>query len=257
MMMVVFSVIFGKIAKFPTGGIPYPVFVYAGLLCWKYFTTSLSDSVNSVVSASQMISKVYFPRLILPFSRVAASTVDFAIAFLVLVVLMAYYQIVPGWRLLLLPPLVLLTALAAVGLGAFLAALNVSFRDVRFVIPFIVQMGLFLTPAIYMDTTASESNDQTERVVARRAKSTDSADESKATSPRKKSSNQEDLVPDRLQRLLHLNPMMGIISSFRAAILNKPLPWGQLAYSSVATIVVFLFGCMYFERAQRSFADII
>ena len=264
-MMVVFTFIFGKVAKMPTGGIPYPIFFYSGILAWRFFTSALSDSVNSVVAANQMVSKVYFPRLILPFSRVAVSVIDLGFQFLVLFGLMIYYDFIPGWRFFFLPPLVILIAMASLGLGAFFSALNVSFRDVRIMIPFMIQIGLFLTPAIYMDTTAIPGKKATASAAASEVSTEEVAQAAgdttanPAANPTTKAKNPkgEGVVPDNLQRLLHLNPMMGFISSFRAAVLNRPLPWLQLAYSSAVTVVFFILGCMYFERAQRNFADII
>jgi len=259
--MLIFTVIFGKIAKVPTGDVPYPIFVYAGILPWQLFTAAFGGSVASVVSATPIISKVYVPRLLLPFSRVATTIVDFLVKVSVLVALMLYYDYLPGWRLLYVPVLVLLTAMAALGLGTFFAALNVSFRDISKLQKFIIQFGLFLTPAIFMDVhnTVAEPSPANESVAA--TPQSTSADTGKGANRTPgsdaKQETDEHAVPDELQHLLELNPLMGIISAFRAAILNRPLPWPQLSYAVVVTTILFVAGCLFFEKAQRNFADII
>ena len=151
MMMVVFTVFLGQMARVDSGDFPYPLFVYAGLLPWTFFATAVSNAGNSVVGSAQMVSKIYFPRLLIPLASVAAAVVDFLIAFLLLAGLMFYYGIVPGWQILLVPLLLLLAVLAAVGVGSMLAALNVSYRDFKYTIPFLMQIWMFATPTVYMN----------------------------------------------------------------------------------------------------------
>ncbi len=157
MMMVVFTVFLGRLARVDSGDLPYPVFVYAGLLPWTFFATAITNAGNSVVGSAQMVSKIYFPRLFIPMACVAAAVVDFLIAFLLLAGLMLYYGIRPGWGILLVPLVLALAALAAVGVGALLAALNVAYRDFKYTIPFLVQIWMFATPTVYMNVDASDA----------------------------------------------------------------------------------------------------
>jgi lipopolysaccharide transport system permease protein len=219
MMMVVFTVFFGRLAKVPTGDVPYPLFVFAGLLPWTFFSTAIANAGNSVVGSERLITKIYFPRLAIPFAAVGAALVDFAIAFGVMIVLMLWYHVMPGPRMLLVPGLVLLLTLAAVGVGTLLAALNVAYRDFRYVIPFLVQLWMFATPSVYMAAGAGGST---------------------------------------LTRwLLILNPMTGVIAAFRAATLGNPIAWGQLAISSAIIAALCVGGCLYFRKVEDSFADVI
>jgi len=215
--MVVFSIIFGRLAKMDSEGFPYPIFVYAGLLPWQFFAESLNRSSQSVVGSANLITKVYFPRLIIPLSSVGACLVDFAISFSILIGLMLYYGIMPTFATFMVLPLVLLTIFTALGLGTLLSALNVAYRDFRYVIPFMVQIWMFATPVIY---------------------------------PVK-------IVPRNWQWLLSLNPMSGIVDAYRSAILGKPLAWGNLAISLGVAFLGFLSGLMYFRRFEREFADIV
>lgn len=215
MMMVVFTIFFGRMAKVSSGGVPYPVFAYAGLLPWTFFATAITSAGNSVIGSEQLITKVYFPRLAIPIAAVGAAVVDFAIAFGLLVALMACYGIVPGAGLLLVPFVFGLILLAALGVGTLLAALNVAYRDFKHVIPFLAQVWMFATPTVYMQ-------------------------------------------PEESSRLvLLLNPMTALIGAFRAAALGGPIPWGPLGIASAAVLAVFLFGCLYFRKAEKGFADII
>lgn len=217
MLMVVFSVFFGKLAKMPSDGIPYPIFAYCALLPWTFFANALSSSAGSVVGSANLVSKVYFPRLIVPLSSVGSWLVDFAIATLILLGLMLYYGI--GWttNLLAAPLLVLAVTFAALGVGTLLAALTVAYRDFRYVIPFLLQFWMFATPIVYPTT----------------------------------------IVPDRWQWILHLNPMAGLVEGFRSAFLGRAFDVPAIAISVTAAIVLFVVGVAYFEKVERRFADIV
>jgi lipopolysaccharide transport system permease protein len=217
MMMVVFSIFFGRLAQMPSDGYPYPIFVYAALLPWTFFQTAISNSANSVVGSSNLISKVYFPRLIIPLSSIGSALVDFLVAAGILLLLMVYYGV--GWSMNLLaaPLLILGVIFAALGVGTFLAALNVTYRDFRYVIPFLVQFWMFATPVVYPAS----------------------------------------LVPERWQWLLYLNPMAGVIEGFRSVILGKPFNVAALAISMLIAAVILLVGIVYFEKYERRFADVI
>lgn len=221
MTMVVFTIFFGRFAGMEerTGGLPYPIFVYTGLLPWTFFSTALTSSGNSMVGNQNLITKVYFPRLLIPLASVGAGLVDFAIAFVILVGMMLWYSIYPGFGLVLLPLLVLFTALAALGIGTLFAALTVTYRDFRYVIPFLVQLWLFVTPVIYPTT----------------------------------------ILPERWQWVLALNPVAGLIDAFRFALLGEAAEWSplNLLISCAVTIVVFVIGILYFRRLERHFADIV
>jgi lipopolysaccharide transport system permease protein len=219
MTMVVFSIFFGKLAGLgaKTGGIPYPIYVYAGLLPWTFFATALGSCGSSLVGSAHLITKVYFPRLIIPLAAVGAGLVDLAVSFVVLLGLMAYYGTGLSWQLVLIPFLLAGTFLAAAGVGALLAALTVSYRDFRYVVPFLVQTWMFMTPVIY--PTA--------------------------------------IVPERWRWALALNPMTGLIDGFRAAILGAPLDGSHVILSLAAALVLFLIGATYFRSVERQFADLI
>lgn len=215
--LVVFSVIFGRLAKMDSEGFPYPVFVYAGLLPWQFFADCLTRSSQSVVGSANVITKVYFPRLIIPLSATGAALVDFAISFLILIGLMVYYGIAPTVATVFIVPLVLLTILTALGVGTFLSALTVAYRDFQYVMSFLVQIWMFATPVIYPVT----------------------------------------LAPEKWQWLLCLNPMGGIVDAYRSAILGKPFAWGNLGISLAVAAGAFVFGLAYFRRLERQFADIV
>jgi homopolymeric O-antigen transport system permease protein len=217
MMMVVFSIFFGRLAQMPSDGYPYPIFVYAALLPWTFFQTAISNSAASVVGSSNLVSKVYFPRLIIPLSSVGSALVDFFVASGVLLLLMIYYGV--GWSLNLLagPILVLGVIFTALGVGTFLAALNVAYRDFRYLIPFLVQFWMFATPVVYPAS----------------------------------------LVPERWQWVLHVNPMSGLIEGFRSAFLGRPFDIAALGISNLVALLIFLIGVAYFEKVERRFADII
>ncbi|MDP2279065.1 MAG: ABC transporter permease [Nitrospirota bacterium] len=217
--MVIFSVIFGTFAKVPSDGIPYPIFVYAGLLPWNYFSSALSNSGNSLVASSNLITKVYFPRIIIPTSASLSGLLDFFIASVILIGMMFYYNYSPDTTgIFLIPLLVFLTFMIAVGCGLWLSALNVEYRDFQYVIPFLVQIWMFVTPVIYPVT----------------------------------------LLPEKYRWLLSLNPMAGIIEAFRAAAIgHQQVNWNLLIVSSGIGVLIFLTGLLYFRRVERSFADVI
>lgn len=215
--MIVFTVFLGKVAKVPSDGIPYSVFAYLGILPWTYFSGAITRSGMSLVSNQNLLSKVYFPRLLIPLSGTMSALVDFGVAFCVLVVLMFGYGMVPAVSTLLLIPLVVLTALAALGVGMWMSALNVRYRDVQHAIPFLVQLWMFATPVVYPAS----------------------------------------MMSPKWQRVLAINPMTGIIESYRAAVLGRPLPWESLAISSIITVVLLVGGLWYFRRTERTFADIV
>jgi len=251
MMMVVFTVFFGRLANVPTGGIPYPLFVYAGLLPWTFFATAIANAGNSVVGSERLITKIYFPRLAIPFASVGAALVDFAVAFTLMLVLMVWYQIVPTAQLLLVPVLVAMLTLAALGVGTLLAALNVAYRDFRYVIPFLVQLWMFATPSVYMDVNAA-----VEKSAPAATASADAEDSRRSTLDAQPGDSQP-TEPSTLSRLVALNPMTGLIAAFRAAVLGSAVPWGSLAVSAAAVVLLFVVGCLYFRRVESSFADII
>jgi lipopolysaccharide transport system permease protein len=216
--MVVFSVVFGQIAQIPSDGVPYPLFSYAGLLPWTLFTSSMSHSTQSLVSSAGMMKKVYFPRIILPVANAITGVVDFLIAFLVLIGMMIYYGVIPTINILWLPVFLLLTFTASLAIGIWLAALNVQFRDVQYLIPFVVRLGLFVTPVLY------PSN----------------------------------LVSDTWKIIYSLNPMVGVIEGFRWALLGTSAPHlSMLLASSAVTGILLISGLYYFQRMETLFADIV
>jgi lipopolysaccharide transport system permease protein len=218
LIMVVFSLVFGRLAHIPSQGIPYSVFSYAALVPWMYFANALGQASNSLVEHERMITKVYFPRLLLPFSAVLVGLVDFGIALVVLLVMMIAFGIAPTGAILALPVFMLLMVATALGAGVWLAALNVQYRDVRYVTPFLIQFWLFLTPVAYPST----------------------------------------LVPTRFQGAFGLNPMAGVIEGLRWALLARPAPATLLLVSGVVTSVgVLVSGLYYFRRTERIFADVV
>jgi lipopolysaccharide transport system permease protein len=217
--MVVFSLFFGRLAEMPSGSVPYPLFVFAALLPWTFFANSITTAGGSLISHQNMITKVYFPRLFMPASVIGAALVDFAIACGMLACLMAYYQVIPSWTIVALPVVLTGLALAATGVGTMLSALTVSYRDFRYVVPFMIQIWMFATPCIYMDVASKLS--------------------------------------PRWQWVLPLNPAYGLIENFRNATLGRPLNGYSLAVSLTMAALVLFAGCMYFRRVERTFADII
>jgi lipopolysaccharide transport system permease protein len=217
-LMVVFSLFFGRLAGVPSDGIPYPVFVYCALLPWQLFAHALSESSNSLVANERLLTKVYFPRLLIPISSVLGGLVDFAIAFVILLLMMGWYGIRPTWAIVTLPAFVLLAMASALGVGLWLSALNVRYRDVRYTIGFLIQFWLLATPVAYPSS----------------------------------------LVPGRWRALYGLNPMAGVVEGFRWALLGKTGPPGALlAVSAVAVIVILVGGLYFFRRLESEFADVI
>jgi len=216
--MIVFTLFFGRLAKIPSDGIPYPIFVYAGLLPWTYFANTLAASGNSLVGSSHLITKIYFPRLIIPAASSLAGLLDFFIAMLVLGALMIYYHFVPSIGILLFPVLVGLTFLCAMGVGLWLSALNVQYRDIRYVIPFLIQIWMFVSPVIYPVS----------------------------------------MVKGKYQWLLALNPMGGVIKAYRASLLGYiPIDWFLLGLSTATIFVILVSGLFYFRRMEKHFADVV
>ena len=216
--MFVFTVFFGSLAKMPSDNVPYPIFVYVGLLFWQFFSSALGDVSNTLQSNKSIITKVYFPRLILPISSVITDMIDFFIASIILVLLMFYYGYVPNLiGLLILPLLLVITFMAALGLGLFLAAMNVKYRDVQYILPFFIQILLFLTPVIYPASIAG-----------------------------------------KWSKLLAINPMTGVIQNARAAILGTaPINWTLIAISFLTCVLMLFIGTYIFKKVERYFADII
>jgi lipopolysaccharide transport system permease protein len=220
--IVIFSVLFGGLLKVPSGETPYPVFAFTALLPWNYFAGALNRSSTSLVSSANLITKVYFPRLVIPISAVVSGLVDFGVAFLVLIALMGFYGITPTPAIALLPLLVLLATMTALAFGLWLAALNVRYRDINYVVPFLVQIWMYVTPVIYGTT----------------------------------------LVPERFRFLLGLNPMTAVVEGFRWALLGPDAPVAQTpawiyAFSIGVLIVVQISGLIYFRTTERTFADVV
>jgi len=221
--MIVFTVIFSKIAKLPSEGVPYPLLVYVGMLPWQFFSDALSSSSGSLVSNSELISKVYFPRLIIPGSSVLVSFTDFAISSVFLIAMMTWYGIVPGWQILFLPVFIGISAVGALGLGLWFGSLNVKYRDFRYVIPFVIQLGLYISPVGYTSKIVSEEWSESWRL------------------------------------LYSMNPMVGIIDGFRWSLMggNVELYWPGVVASIVIVTAIFVGGLRYFRKTERSFADVI
>jgi lipopolysaccharide transport system permease protein len=218
MMMVVFSLFFGYLAGVPSDGIPYPIFTFCALLPWQLFAHALTQSSNSLVANEHLITKVYFPRLVVPIAAVLGGMVDFAVAFVILLLMMLYYGVVPTWAILTLPGFILLAILTALGVGLWLSALNVQYRDVRHTIGFLIQFWLFATPVVYSSS----------------------------------------LIPERWRPLYGLNPMAGVVEGFRWALLGKSeLSGALLAVSAVVVILALIGGLYYFRRMEQEFADVV
>jgi lipopolysaccharide transport system permease protein len=217
--MVVFCLFFSHVAAVAPGTVPYPLFVFIGLVPWFFFANAIASASQSVIGNQNLVTKIYFPRLIIPMAAVGAGLIDFVIAFSLVAGLMLYYWIAPGFGLLLAPVLFVGLVIAAVGVGTLLSALTVAYRDFRYVVPFMVQLWMFATPAVYMEA--------------------------------------DTVVGPQWRPLLALNPACGLIANFRAAVLGTALdPW-SMAVSSAVSVALLLLGCFYFRRVERSFADII
>ncbi|MBI3649880.1 MAG: ABC transporter permease [Acidobacteria bacterium] len=215
--MMIFTYFFGKLARIPTEGVPYPIFFYTGLLLWTYFSGAVVMGANSLLGNTNLITKVYFPRLIIPGAAVGAGLIDFAIASVLLIGLLLYYRFPVTWGYLMLLPLIVLTTLLALALAIWLAALNVRFRDVRYALPFLIQAWMFLSPIIYPST----------------------------------------LMPAQWRWVMILNPLTGIIEGFRAALLGKEFHWLALGYSTFVTALLLVYASYSFRRMEKHFAEII
>lgn len=216
-MMIIFTVFFGRLAGIPSDGIPYPLFAYAGLLPWIFFSNALNSSGNSLVGNSSLITKVYFPRMIIPIAAVSSGIIDFVIAFGLLVFLMLYYAIGFSATIFMLPVLALLTALLSAGVGMWMSALNVKYRDVRYALPFLIQLWMLATPIIYPSS----------------------------------------LIPAEWRWLFMINPLAGLIEGYRSAIFGKPFDLTGLGISILIIFVVLIYAAYTFRRMERSFADIV
>ena len=216
-MMIIFTIFFGRLAAVDSAGIPYPLFALAGLVPWTFFSNAITASGNSLVGSANLITKVYFPRLIVPAAAMLAGLVDFLLAFALLVLLMIYYQVSPTMHLLFLPLLVLLTALFGLGVGTWMSALNVKYRDVRFALPFLIQLWLFVSSVILPSSS----------------------------------------LPAKWRWLLLFNPMSGIIEGYRSALFGLPFDWTALGMAALLTFIVLVYSIYSFGRVERSFADII
>lgn len=216
--MLIFTIFFGRLAGLPSDGIPYPLFTYSGLLLWTFFANALTNSSNSLVGSSNLITKIYFPRMIIPASAVAAGLVDLAIAFPILIGLMIYYRESVTWTVVFVPFFILLITLLALGVSMLLSALNVKYRDVRYALPFLIQVWMFASPIPYPAS----------------------------------------LVPDKWRLVYALNPMTGIIEGFRAVLIpGKALDWQALLISVVVTLLMLVYAAYTFRRMEKTFADII
>jgi len=216
--MLIFTLFFGRLAGVPSDNVPYPLFVYAGLVLWTFLSTAVSNCGNSLVTSQNLLTKVYFPRLIIPGATVGAGLVDFMLAFLVLIGLMIYYKVSVTWNLLLVLPLIVLTTLLALGFGMWTAAMNVKYRDIRFALPFAIQLWMFLSPIIYPSS----------------------------------------FVPERYRWLLLINPLTGFIDNFRAALFaSRAINWLSLGIATAITLVMLVYSLFVFKRMERNFADIV
>jgi len=216
--MIVFTLLFGRVAKLPNDGIPYPIFYYCGLLPWTYFSGAFNRAGMSLISNTALITKIYFPRALVPASSVFTGLFDFAFASLLLVGMMWWYSMSLTWSMLLWPVLILPLTLLAIGVGLLLSALNVAYRDVKHIIPFLAQIGMFVSPVVYPLA----------------------------------------MIPERYRVLMLLNPVTGVIEAFRASIsTTRPIDWGAFGISTAVTLVIFVIGFVYFRKTERNFADII
>jgi lipopolysaccharide transport system permease protein len=215
--MLVFSLFFGQLAKVPSDGVPYPIFSYAALLPWGYFSQALGQASNSLVGSANLVTKVYFPRLIVPMSSVLSGVIDFAISFTLLLVMMVYYHIAPTPAIVLLPALFVLAMVTALAVGLWLSSLNVAYRDVRYVVPFLIQFWMFATPVVYPSS----------------------------------------LLAEPWRTVYGLNPMVGVVEGFRWALLGTPPPGPMLVVSAAVAVALLMSGAAYFRRVERTFADLI
>lgn len=212
----VFTIVFGRLAKVSSDGIPYALFSFLGLWPWSYFSGTLTESSNSLISNAGMITKVYFPRLVLPLSSIFSKLLDFIIAFLIVIVFLVYYKVTPGWGVVFIPLFIGQLLLTSLGLGLILSAMAVQYRDVKHAMTFMVQILMYAAPVVY--STGA--------------------------------------VPEQYQFWYSLNPMVGVIEGFRAAFLDKPISWQWIWPGSIVAIALFLYGMLYFRKMERVFADV-
>ena len=217
MTMLIFTFLFGGLAGISSDGIPYPIFAYAGLLIWTFFANAVTNSANSIVGSATLITKIYFPRMIIPGAAVSAGLVDMAVAFLLLIALMVYYRVPPSLTSLMILPLVALSSLLALGVGMWLSALNVKYRDVRYAVPFLIQLWMFASPLIYPTSW----------------------------------------LPAKWRWILVLNPLTGILENFRVAVFGGSFSWRALAVSTAITLLVLVGSAYSFRRMEKTFADIV
>jgi len=216
--MIVFSLFFGRLAKVPSDNIPYPIFVYAALVPWTYFANSLTLSANSLVGNTDLVTKIYFPRLIVPIAPILAGLLDFFIALIVLFAMMFFYGLAPTPYVIVFPFLTLLMMMVGVGVGTWLAALNAQYRDIKYTVPFMIQLWMFSSPIVYPAS----------------------------------------MIPEKFRLWYGLNPMAGVIEGFRSVLLGTvPFPFRMVAISTIVSILLFVSGIMYFRRMERYFADVI
>lgn len=217
--MIVFTIIFGKLAKMPSDGMPYAVMVFSAMLPWQFFSNTISEGGNSLISNERLISKVYFPRIIIPTTSMIVSLIDFLISFFLLICIMLMMSFIPSWKIILIPILMIPAAVFALGLTYFISAMNVKYRDFRYVLPFIIQFGLYISPVGFSSS----------------------------------------VVPENWRLLFYLNPMAGIIDLFRWAISAEPiiLDFSYIALSLIITLIIFVVGVSYFRKTESEFADVI
>ena len=215
--MIVFTIIFGKIAKLPSVDAPYPILVFTALLPWQFFANALQESSNSLISNANMISKIYFPRIIMPISSMIVALVDFAISFILLAIIMGAYRFAPSWKIVFMPLFLLLAIIVSTGAGLLISALNVKYRDFRYIVPFIIQFGLYISPVGFSSDT----------------------------------------IPDKWRMIYSLNPMVGVIDGFRWSIIGKGVQFYMPGFiiSIILTIILFLVALIYFRKTEKTFAD--
>jgi lipopolysaccharide transport system permease protein len=215
--MVIFSIVFGRLAKIPSDGVPYPIFAFVALVPWTYFSTAMTSSSNSLVGNTNLLTKVYFPRLIIPMTPVLSGLIDFGIAFVLLGAMMAWFRIVPTWNIVFLPLLMFLMICSASGIGMWLSALAIQYRDIKYAVPFLAQILLYAAPVVWPVS----------------------------------------LVPSQYRLIYGLYPMAGVIEGFRSALLGtNPMPWDLVAMGTLSTLVILFSGALYFRKMERTFADV-
>ena len=216
-MMLIFSILFGRLAKIPSDGVPYPVFVFSGLLIWNFFSSGISSCSNSLAGSAAMVSKVYFPRIAIPLASIGVSLVDFLISSVLLLILMAIYKVTPSWQIILIPFFALGTFTSMLGIGLWLSAITVTYRDFRFIVPFMLQIWMYVTPVIYPVS----------------------------------------FIPSDYRWLLYLNPVVGWVDGTRSAFLGTPINWLPIFLSLIMSFLLITVGLRHFSKAEQRFADVI